>query len=63
MGQVVHMEVFGPDGKELEWYRQNVVFDGSQTTVSLPISYSEKPDKYAVKARHPISRHQGKNDV
>jgi len=58
MGQVIHLEVFGPDGKELEWYRQNVVFDGPTTTVSLPISFSEKPGRYVVRVRNPITHHR-----
>jgi len=34
------------------------VFDGPTTTVSLPISFSEKPGRYVVRVRNPITRQQ-----
>jgi len=55
MGQVVHIEIFGPGDKELEWYRNNLLFDGSTFEVSLPISFSEKPGEYRVLVEYPVT--------
>jgi hypothetical protein len=55
MGQVVHIEVTDPEGKELEWYRTNHVFAGRTFKVQLPISHSEKPGTYAVVATDPVT--------
>lgn len=55
LGQVMHVEVLGPDGRELEWYRDNVLFEGRKVLKTLPISYSEKPGKYTVKVEYPLT--------
>ncbi len=55
MAQVVHVEVTGPDGKELEWYRNNLLFEGKDFKISLPVSYSEIPGEYTVKVEYPTT--------
>ena len=55
MGQVVHIEVYNPDGKELECFRNNLLFDGKSFELALPISYSENPGEYTVKLEYPIT--------
>ncbi|MCX5724398.1 MAG: hypothetical protein NTX84_07795, partial [Nitrospirae bacterium] len=55
LGHVVHIEVLDPAGKELEWYRDNILIEGSRSTVQIPISFSEKPGRYTLKARSPIT--------
>ncbi|MBI4027870.1 MAG: hypothetical protein HY360_22990 [Verrucomicrobia bacterium] len=55
MGQVAHVRVLGPDGAELEWYRQNVTFEGATCAVRLPISESEAPGRYSIKAFYPLA--------
>jgi hypothetical protein len=55
LGQVAHVRVYAPDGKELEWFRKNVVFDGAAFALSLPLSYSEVPGVYTVVAEHTLT--------
>jgi len=55
IGHAVHIEVFGPDGEELEWFRQNVVFSVSTFRVVLPVSLSAKQGRYRVVVEHAIT--------
>jgi hypothetical protein len=55
IGQVVHVAVFSPKGKELEWYRDNLLFEGTDFEAELPISFSEEPGEYSVKVEYPIT--------
>jgi hypothetical protein len=55
MGQVVHVEVLGPDLNVKECYSHNVVFSGRQFVVKLPVSYSERPGRYSVVLEHAIT--------
>ena len=55
LGQVVHIRVYAPDGSELEWFRKNVVFDGADFRITLPVSYSEQPGIYSVVAEHTVT--------
>ena len=51
----IHLEVFSPDGQELEWFRGNRLFSGGQLEVMLPISFSAKPGRYRIIAEHVIT--------
>ena len=55
MGHAMHVEVFSPDGTELEWHRRNVVFRGSAISVALPISLSAAPGRYRIVVEHAIT--------
>ena len=55
IGHAVHIDVFGPDGDELEWFRQNVVFSRSTFRVVLPVSLSAKPGRYRIVVEHAIT--------
>ena len=55
LNQVAHVEVIGPDGKELEHYRDNILFDGRRFRVTLLISYSEEPGLYVIRVRHALT--------
>ena len=55
LGQVVHVRVLAPDGTELEWFRNNVVFDGAAFRLVLPISYSETPGVYSLVVEHTVT--------
>jgi hypothetical protein len=55
IGQVVHCRVFGPGGEELEWFRQNVVFQGATFSLVLPLSQSAKVGSYRVVVKHALS--------
>ncbi len=55
MGQVVHLKVYDPEGKELEWYRKNVVFKGDKLTVEIPVSYTERPGDYKAVVEYPVT--------
>jgi hypothetical protein len=55
IGHAVHIEVFGPDGDELEWFRQNVVFSRSTFRVVLPVSLSARQGRYRVVVEHAIT--------
>jgi len=55
MGQVVHVEVYGPDLQEIEAYRDNVLFQGAEFTIDLPVSYSEGPGTYTVQVAYPVT--------
>ena len=55
IGQVAHVEVTGPAGRELEWYRDNVLFDGFEFEIALPISYSERPGQFTIQAEHTVT--------
>ena len=55
LGQVVHVRVYAPDGREVECFRQNEVFDGADFEVSLPISYSEPAGVYTLEAEYPVT--------
>jgi len=55
IAQAVHVRVLDPQGKELEYYRQNVVFQGPTFKVVLPVSYSEPPGRYTVEVEHAIT--------
>jgi len=55
MGQVAHVEVVGPAGDQLEWYRDNILFDGREFEIELPISYSEQPGLYIINAEHTVT--------
>ena len=55
LAQVVHVVVFGPDGREAEYYRQNVLFRGAAFEVALPISYSETPGRYTAVVEHVVT--------
>jgi hypothetical protein len=51
----IHVEVFSPDGRELEWFRGNHLFSGGSFEVKLPISFNAKPGRYRVIAEHVIT--------
>lgn len=53
--QVVNVKVIDPAGKELECHRRNVLFRGSAFKIELPVSHSEVPGKYKVKALNPFT--------
>ena len=55
LGQVVHVEVFGPSGKLLKWYTKNHLFQGDKFSVPLPISHSEPPGRYTVVIEHTVT--------
>ena len=55
VGQAIHLRVYSPGGKELEWFRQNHLFDGRKFQVVLPVSYSAGPGRYRVVAEHVIT--------
>lgn len=55
MGGVVHVAVFSSKGQELEWYRDNLLFEGTDFETELPISFSEEPGAYTVKVEYPIT--------
>jgi len=46
------VRVYAPDGKELECFRDNIIFEGEDFEITLPISYSESAGKYTVKAEY-----------
>ena len=48
LGQVLHVEVFGPAGDELQWYRRNHLIQGDTFRLSLPVSHSEAAGRYTV---------------
>jgi len=39
----------------LEWYRDNLLFEGTDFEAELPISFSEEPGEYSVKVEYPIT--------
>ncbi|MDA1139340.1 MAG: beta-galactosidase [Planctomycetota bacterium] len=51
----IHIEVFSPEGKELEWFRGNHLFSGGAFEVKLPISFNAKPGRYRVIAEHVLT--------
>ncbi|MBM81135.1 MAG: hypothetical protein CMJ78_11155 [Planctomycetaceae bacterium] len=53
--QALHIRVFDSDDKELEWFRQNLIFRGHQFQFELPISLSAEPGRYRVVAEHAIT--------
>jgi hypothetical protein len=55
MSHAIHVEVFSPDGTELEWHRRNVVFRGSAISVALPISLSAARGRYRIVVEHAIT--------
>ena len=55
IGQAVHCRVFGPGGKELEWFRQNIVFQGATFPLVLPLSQSAEVGSYRVVVEHALS--------
>ena len=55
ISQAVHVRVFNPQGTELEWFRQNIVFSGTSFKVHLPLSLSIKPGRYRVIAEHALT--------
>lgn len=46
----VHVTVQGPDGEELEFHTQNIVFQNGSFSIQLPIAYSAVPGRYTVEA-------------
>lgn len=56
IGQVVHITVSNRNGaaKEMECYRDNILFTGTTFSVTLPISFSEQ-GVYTVTAEYPIT--------
>ena len=63
LAQAVHVRVYSPAGDELEYFRNNVLFEGRQFQVALPISYSEPPGRYLVAAEHAITGMKAKTWV
>jgi hypothetical protein len=59
IGQAVHVQVFAPDGEELEWFRGNVVFQGSTFRLILPLSQSARSGAYRVVVKHALSGTRG----
>ena len=59
IGQAVHAQVFSPDGEELEWFRSNVVFEGSTFRLILPLSQSARQGAYRVVVEHALSGTRG----
>jgi glycosyl hydrolase family 42 (putative beta-galactosidase) len=55
VGQAVHIKVMAPGRREMECYRQNVVFKGARFEAKLPVSYSETPGRYTVIVEHVIT--------
>ena len=55
LGQVVNFRVYEPGGEELEWFRDNIVFEGADFQFILPISYSEKPGIYSIVVEHTVT--------
>lgn len=55
MSHAIHVEVFAPNGTELEWHRRNVVLRGSTITVDLPISLSAAAGRYRIVVEHAIT--------
>ena len=55
VASAVHLRVYAPDGKELEHFRKNVVFDGRRFSHTLPISLSEPPGRYTVEAENAVT--------
>ncbi|HEY3418813.1 MAG TPA: alpha-amylase family protein [Armatimonadota bacterium] len=55
MGQVAHLTVTDPDGREVECCRDNIIFTGSTFTTVLPVSFAEKHGVYTVTAEYPIT--------
>ena len=41
-----HLEVFGPDGQELECYRRNYVVDGDSAALTLPVALNAAKGTY-----------------
>lgn len=55
LAQAAQVRVYGPDKQEQEWFRQNIVFEGSEFKVILPISYSAKGGRYTVEVEHALT--------
>jgi hypothetical protein len=53
--QTLHVQVYGPTGEELEWFRQNHRAVGSTFGMTLPIAYSAIPGRYRVTAKNAIT--------
>jgi len=55
VSQAVHVRVFDSQSRELEWFRQNVVFAGTEFNVHLPLALSIAPGRYRVSASHALT--------
>ena len=51
----MNFRVYEPGGEELEWFRDNIVFEGADFQFILPISYSEKPGIYSIVVEHTVT--------
>ena len=60
-----HLEVFGPDGAELEFYRNNYVVDGDSLALALPVALDAAKGSYRVVMTSAVSgvRAEGKAEV
>ena len=54
-GQAVNIRVYCPGGFELEWFRENIVFTGSEFGFSLPLSHDMQLGVYSVHAGHALT--------
>ena len=52
VSQAVHVRVYDAAGKELEWFRQNLLFSGEQFKIRLPLALSITPGSYRLVAEH-----------